>query len=61
MAWKKKFPNLNFFPLILAENPKFFPEFPDQKKSSKFSLISLIDGNPVNIIMSTCPSKCLSH
>ena len=37
------------FSLILAENPLFFPDFPDWKKSSKFSLnslISLIGGNP---------------
>ena len=46
MVWKK-FPDLKFFPLILAENPLFFPDFPDWKKSSKISLISLIGGNPV--------------
>ena len=46
----KKFPDLKFFSLILAEKPLFFPDFPDWKKSSKFSLnslISLIGGNPV--------------
>ena len=32
--------------MILAANPLFFP---DLKKSSKFSLISLIGGNPVLI------------
>ena len=51
MVWKKKFPDLKFFPLILAEKPLFFPDFPDWKKSSKFSLnslISLIGGNPVS-------------
>ena len=45
----KKFPDLKFFSLILAEKPLFFPDFPDWKKSSKFSLnslISLIGGNP---------------
>ena len=42
---EKKFPDLKFFQLILAENPLFFPDFPDWKKSSKFSLISLISGN----------------
>ena len=44
---EKKFPDLKFFSLILAENPRFFPDFPDWKKSSKFSLNSLIGGNPV--------------
>ena len=47
---EKKFPDLKFFSLILAEKPLFFPDFPDWKKSSKFSLnslISLIGGNPV--------------
>ena len=34
------------FSPILAENFLFFPDFPDWKKSSKFSLISLIGGNP---------------
>ena len=46
---EKKFPDLKFFSLILAEKPLFFPDFPDWKKSSKFSLnslISLIGGNP---------------
>ena len=46
----KKFPDLKFFSLILAEKPLFFPDFSDWKKSSKFplnSLISLIGGNPV--------------
>ena len=33
----KKYPDLKFFPLILAENPLYFPDFPDWKKSSKFS------------------------
>ena len=51
-VWKwfwKKFPDLKFFSLILAENPLFFPDFPDWKKSSKISLnslISLIGKNP---------------
>ena len=48
----KKFPDLKFFSLILAENPLFFPDFPDWKKPSKFSLnslISLIGGNPAMI------------
>ena len=36
----KKFPDLKFVPLILAENPLLFPDFPDWIKSSKFSLIS---------------------
>ena len=47
----KKFSDLRIFSLILAENPIFFPDLPDWKKSSKFSLkslISLIGGNPVN-------------
>ena len=35
---EKKFPDLKFFSLILAEKPLFFPDFPDWKKSSKFSL-----------------------
>ena len=39
-------PDLNIFPLILAENTLFSPDFPDWKKFSKFSLISLIGGNP---------------
>ena len=43
---EKKFPDLKFFSLILAENPLFFPDFPDWKKSSKFPLNSLIGGNP---------------
>ena len=42
----KKFPDLKFFSLILAGNPLFFPDFPDWKKPSKFSLNSLIGGNP---------------
>ena len=45
----KKFTDLKFFSLILARNPLFFPDFPDWKKPSKFSLnslISLIGGNP---------------
>ena len=45
MVWKK-FPDLKFFSLILAEKPLFFPDFPDWKKSSKFSLNSLIGENP---------------
>ena len=45
MVWKKS-SDLKFFSLILAENPRFFPDFPDWKKSSKFSLNSLIGGNP---------------
>ena len=43
----KNFPDLKFFSLILAEKLLFFPDFPDWKKSSKFSLNSLISGNPV--------------
>ena len=46
MVWKKKLPDLKFFSLILAEKPLFFP---DWKKSSKFSLNSLIGGNPGEI------------
>ena len=49
MVWEKKFPDLKFFSLILAENHLLFPDFPDWKDSSKFSLISLnslIGGNP---------------
>ena len=42
----KKFPDFKIFSLILAENPLFSPDFPDWKKSSKFSLNSLIGGNP---------------
>ena len=45
----KKFPDLKYFSLILAENLLFVPDFPDWKKSLKFSLISLntlIGGNP---------------
>ena len=48
MVWKIKFPNLNFFP-DLAENLPFSPDIPDWKKSSKFSLISLIGGNPAPV------------
>ena len=36
----------NFFPWFWLKN-WFFPDFPDWKKSSKFSLNSLICGNPV--------------
>ena len=43
---ERKFPDLKFFSLILAENPPFSPDFPNWKKSSKFSLISLLGGNP---------------
>ena len=60
---EKKFPDLKFFSLILAEKPLFFPDFPDWKKSSKFSLnslISLIGGNPVIwICYETCLLVCL--
>ena len=42
----KKFPDLKFFSLILAEKTLFFPDFPDWKKSSEISLNSLIGGNP---------------
>ena len=42
MVLKKKFPDFKIFPLILAEKPLLFPDFPDWKKSSKFSLNSLI-------------------
>ena len=35
----------NFFPWFWLKTP-FPPDFPDWKKSSKFSLISLISGNP---------------
>ena len=62
-VWKwfwKKFPDLKIFSLILAENPLFFPDFPDWKKSSKFSLnslISLIGGNPVWDILLVCLKK----
>ena len=42
---EKKFPDLKIFPPILAENTLFFPDFPDWKKSSKFSLNFLIGGN----------------
>ena len=45
---EKKFPDLKFFSLILAEKPLFFPDFPVWKKSSKFSLNSLIGGNPAD-------------
>ena len=34
--------------LIRAEKPQVFPDFIDWKKFSKFFLISLIGGNPVN-------------
>ena len=53
-GWGKKFPDLKFFSLILAENPLFFPDFPDWKKSSKFSLIFLIGGNPGDAIYEFC-------
>ena len=46
---KKKFPDFKIFSLILAENPLFFPDFPYWEKSSKFSLNSLIGGNPVRM------------
>ena len=39
----EKVPWFEIFSLILAETPLFFPEW---EKSSKFSLISLIGGNP---------------
>ena len=42
---------MKIFPLILAENPLLSPDFPDWKKSSKFSLISLIRGNPDWVIL----------
>ena len=42
----KKIPLFEMFPLILAENPLFSPDFPYWKKFSKFSLISLTGGNP---------------
>ena len=45
-GFEKKFPDLKFFSLILAQNPLFSPDFSDWKKSSK---ISLIGGNPVHI------------
>ena len=35
--------------LTLAENPLFFPNFPDWKKSSKMFLISLIGWNPADL------------
>ena len=57
---EKKFLDLKFFPLILAENPLFFPDFPDWKKSSKFSLISLIGGKPVVVCLSVCLSRLFS-
>ena len=41
---EKKFSDLKLFSLILAENPLIFPDFPDWKKSTKFSLIG---GKPV--------------
>ena len=41
----KKSSDFKFFPLILAENPMFFPDFTDWKKSSKSSLIG---GNPAS-------------
>ena len=44
----ENFPDLKTFSLILAENPRFSPDFHDWKKFSKFSLISLIGGNPVS-------------
>ena len=47
------FPDLKICSLILVENPLFFPDFPDWKKCSKFSLISLnslIGGNPVLLL-----------
>ena len=37
---------MKIFSLILAENPLFFPDFPDWRKCSKFSLNSLMGGNP---------------
>ena len=37
---------LSIYPTIFAENPLFFPDFPDWKKLSKLSLISKIGGNP---------------
>ena len=46
MVLKKTFPDFNIFSLIMAENPLFFHNFPDWKKSSIISLISLIGGNP---------------
>ena len=45
MVWKKSSLIWNFFPWFWLKNP-FFPDFPDWKKSSKFSLNSLIGGNP---------------
>ena len=58
-VWKwfwKKFPDFKF-PLILAENPPFSPDFPDWKKSSKISLnspIFLIGGNPDSFHTTYC-------
>ena len=48
----QNFLDLKFFPLILVQNTTFFPDFPDWKKLSKFSLIG---GNPV------IPSKELTR
>ena len=56
MIWKKV-PWSEFFSLILAEKPLFFPDFPDWKKSSKFSLISLIGGNPASVGLFTHDKK----
>ena len=39
---EKNSPDLNFFPQFWLKNP----DFPDWKKSSKFSLNTLIGGNP---------------
>ena len=43
----ENFPDWKIFPLTLAEKLLFFLDFPDWKRFSKFSLISLIGGNPV--------------
>ena len=51
MVWEKVPWFENFFP-DFGWNPVFFPDFPDWKKSSKFSLNSLIGGNPDPITIS---------
>ena len=45
-SFEKKFPDLKIVPSFWLKNPLFFPYFPDWKKSSKFSLISLIGRDP---------------
>ena len=61
MVWEKSSLIWNFFPWLWLKN-LFFPDFSDWKKSSKFSLnslISLIGGNPDSIASKTLNAHIL--